>query len=219
MLRWAISQATACDFVGHIVIVVPPTHLAAARALLAEGEEEVVDIVAGGADRTASVARGLEMLRPDDGVVLVHDAARPLAPPNLFAAVVEAVRGGHGAVVPGLPPVDTVKQIDALGHVVATPDRSSLRAIQTPQGFVREILTHAHGRAGAVAATDDAAMVEATGAPVFVVAGDPLAFKVTTADDLAYAEWLIARRGGLPATSSAPGENGVAAPARPSGGT
>lgn len=214
-MRWALAQALACEFVGHVVMAVPATHLAAARALLVEGEESRVDIVAGGADRTASVARGLELLRPEDGVVLVHDAARPLAPPSLFADVVDAVRSGHGAVVPGLPPVDTVKQVDPDGHVVATPDRSSLRAIQTPQGFVREILTHAHGRAGAAPATDDAAMVEATGAPVFVVRGDPLAFKVTTSDDLAYAEWLVSRRSGLRSSANAPGETGSATPALP----
>ncbi len=149
-------------------------------------------MVPGGADRTASVRRGLAHLTDNDGVVLVHDAARCLTPPSLFGAVVTAIRQGHGAVVPGLPVVDTVKQIDDAGKVVATLDRASLRAIQTPQGFVREVLVHAHSLATDTDATDDAGLVEASGAPVLVIPGDPLAEKITTARDLAAAELTVA---------------------------
>jgi 2-C-methyl-D-erythritol 4-phosphate cytidylyltransferase len=208
LLRHALDGALACAEVGHVVVVAPVTHLTQARGLVAAEETPYVDIVAGGAERTDSVARGLALLRPDDGLVLVHDAARCGAPPELFDRVVAALRGGHGAVVPGLPVVDTIKQVDADGYVVATPERATLRAIQTPQGFVREVLLHAHERAhgwaqerttdgasesaGGVAVTDDAGLVEACGGRVQVVPGDPRAAKITTPDDLAAAERALA---------------------------
>ncbi len=143
-------------------------------------------MVAGGAERTDSVAAGLAALRAGDGIVLVHDAARALAPAALFSRLIHEVRSGHPAVVPGLPVTDTIKQVDRRGVVVATPDRAFLRAVQTPQAFLREVLEHAH--ATGAAATDDAALVEAVGGHVRVVDGEPLAFKITTADDLAFAE-------------------------------
>jgi 2-C-methyl-D-erythritol 4-phosphate cytidylyltransferase len=95
-------------------------------------------------------------------------------------------------VVPGLLVADTIKQVDHRGVVVATPDRGSLRAVQTPQAFLREVLEHAH--ASGADATDDAALVEAVGGHVRVVQGEPLAFKITTADDLALAERHLSDR-------------------------
>jgi 2-C-methyl-D-erythritol 4-phosphate cytidylyltransferase len=149
-----------------------------------------VDVVAGGAERTHSVAAGLAALRPGDGIVLVHDAARALAPPALYSRLVHEVRAGHPAVVPGIPVTDTVKVVDAHGRVTATPDRDTLRAIQTPQAFLREVLVHAH--TSGEQATDDAALVERIGGHVRVVDGDPLAFKITSPDDLALAERHVA---------------------------
>ena len=137
----------------------------------------------------SSVAAGLAALRSDDGIVLVHDAARCLAPPDLFARVIHAVRAGHPTVVPGLAMTDTVKVVDAQGRVLATPDRESLRRVQTPQGFLREVLEHAH--ASGASATDDAGLVEQIGGHVRVVDGDPLALKVTSASDLAVATALL----------------------------
>ena len=147
-------------------------------------------VVAGGAERTASVAAGLAALDPSCDVVLVHDAARCLTPVAVFERVVAAVRSGAAGVVPGVPVVDTVKVVDAAGIVTSTPPRASLRAVQTPQGFRREVLFDAH--ASGVVATDDAALVEALGHDVLVVEGDVRAHKVTTADDLAQAERLLA---------------------------
>lgn len=183
------------------MVVAPPTELARARALVAglvEAPSGIVAVVSGGPTRTESVANGLAALPADVGIVLVHDAARALTPPTLFAEVVAAVRRGHGAVVPGLPVRDTIKQVDEHGRVVATPARASLRAVQTPQGFLRETLQHAHERGGAAhpgrfAMTDDAALVEEVGGTVVVVDGDPRAFKVTTAEDLDLAEWWLRR--------------------------
>ena len=141
-----------------------------------------VTVVAGGSERSRSVAAGLAALRDDVDVVLVHDAARCLAPAALFDRLAEAVRAGAPAVVPGLAVTDTIKQVDGDGRVVATPERSSLRAVQTPQAFRRSVLVDAH--ASGEDATDDAALVERLGGVVTVVDGDPLAFKVTTPDDL-----------------------------------
>ena len=126
--------------------------------------------------------------------MLIHDAARPLAPPALVAAVADAVVAGHDAVVPGLPVIDTVKQVSTPAPSVGTPDRAHLRAIQTPQGFRRSILERAHALAGAVDATDDAGLVERLGLSVHVVPGSEEAFKVTRPLDLVLAEALLAAR-------------------------
>ena len=187
LLAHALRGVLGCAEVGHVVIVAPRSHLQQARDVA--GQDPRVDVVAGGADRSASVAAGLAALRHDDGIVLVHDAARCLAPANLFARVIHAVREGHPAVVPGLAVTDTVKVVDAQGRVLATPDRRSLRFIQTPQGFLREVLEHAH--ASGASATDDAGLVERIGGHVRVVEGDPLALKVTSALDLAVATALL----------------------------
>jgi hypothetical protein len=111
-------------------------------------------------------------------LVLVHDAARCLVPPEVVERVVAALRAGAPAVVPVLPVTDTVKQVDAAGTVVRTVPRADLRAVQTPQGFARDVLERAHD-AGASGATDDASLLEALGLPVTTVVGDERAFKVT----------------------------------------
>ncbi|MBL0888170.1 2-C-methyl-D-erythritol 4-phosphate cytidylyltransferase [Myceligenerans indicum] len=152
-----------------------------------------VTVVDGGPTRQASVAAGLAAAGAGHDVVLVHDAARPLVPEDLVRRVVAAVRAGHDAVVPGLPVTDTVKQVvpgDGAELVLGTPDRAVLRAVQTPQGFTRELLERAHkageGRSGSelAAATDDAGLVEALGEPVHIVRGDAAAAKITTERDL-----------------------------------
>ena len=191
LLEHAVKRAFEAPEVSHMVIVAPASQLAEAGAIASRtGRAVDVDVVAGGAERTHSVAAGLAALRPDDGIVLVHDAARALAPPALFSRLVREVRNGHPAVVPGIPVTDTIKAVDASGRVTGTPDRSTLRAIQTPQAFLREVLLHAH--ASGVQATDDAALVERIGGHVRVVEGDRLAFKITTPDDLATGERHLA---------------------------
>jgi len=187
LLAHALRGVLACAEVAHVIVVAPASHLRAARDIA--GEDPRVEVVAGGADRDASVKAGLAALHPDDGIVLVHDAARALAPAELFARVIHAVRAGHPAVVPGLAVTDTIKVVDDQGRVRETPDREPLRGIQTPQGFLREVLEHAHASGGH--ATDDAGLVERIGGHVLVVDGDPRAFKVTSALDLAVATALM----------------------------
>jgi 2-C-methyl-D-erythritol 4-phosphate cytidylyltransferase len=191
LLEHAVERTLAAPEVWHVVVVAPASHLREAGAIASRAERpDDVDVVAGGAERTDSVRAGLAALRRDDGIVLVHDAARALAPARLFSRLVREVRNGHPAVVPGIPVNDTIKQVDRTGRVVATPDRAALRAIQTPQAFLREVLEHAHGSGRH--ATDDAGLVEAMGGHVRVVEGDPMAFKITTVDDLATAERHLA---------------------------
>ena len=147
-------------------------------------------VVVGGATRAGSVRAGLAAVPSDADVIVVHDAARPLAVPALFAAVVDAVRGGDvvGAV-PVVPVTDTLKRVEA-GRVVATVDRDGLVAVQTPQAFEAAALRAAHAAAGE--ATDDAALLEAAGGTVAAVEGDPRNLKLTRPEDLALAESLMA---------------------------
>jgi 2-C-methyl-D-erythritol 4-phosphate cytidylyltransferase len=147
-------------------------------------------VVAGGPTRAGSVRQGLSAVPGDAEIVVVHDAARPLASPTLFAAVVGAVRRGAAAAVPGVPVADTIKQVVS-GKVASTLQREALVAVQTPQAFRADLLRAAH--AGAGEATDDAALVEALGVEVVVVEGDPANLKLTYAHDLAAAEALLAR--------------------------
>lgn len=153
-------------------------------------------VVSGGETRQESVARALIALPEDVDVVLVHDAARPLVPPETVAAVVSEVRRGAPAVVPGIPVADTIKVVDPAGRVTQTLDRAALRGIQTPQGFRRSILQAAHAAVDPDEdpATDDAGLVERGGIGILVIPGHEEAFKVTRPMDLVLAEAILARR-------------------------
>jgi 2-C-methyl-D-erythritol 4-phosphate cytidylyltransferase len=155
--------------------------------------------VAGGATRSASVRAGLAAVPAACEIVVVHDAARPLASPALFAAVIEAVRAGADGAVPGVPLSDTVKRVRD-GEVVETVERSSLVAVQTPQAFRAAALRRAH--AAEPEATDDAGLLEAIGARVAVVPGDPANLKLTRPDDLVTAAALLAARASPAATGA-----------------
>lgn len=168
------------------VVVVAPAELLARAAAIAEHEGVAAVVVPGGDTRQASVAAGLAALGPEVDVVLVHDAARSLAPAALFARVAAAVRTEGAGVVPALAVSDTVKRVDPDGAIESTVDRSALRAVQTPQGFPRAALDAAYADA-ADEHTDDAALFAASGGRVIAVDGDPDAFKITTPWDLARA--------------------------------
>ena len=237
LLRRAAQGLADSGVVDHLVVTAPGEHVERFAAELAglAGAGVGIRVVAGSsASRQASVALGLKAALeacPRAAVVLVHDAARALTPPETVRRVVTAVRAGHDAVVPALAVTDTVKEVAPVGPagpapagpgdgpapagpgavaaapptaradvevVVGTPDRSRLRAVQTPQGFAVAALVRAHelgaarGADEALAASDDAGLVEAAGDRVVVVEGDPLALKVTTPLDLALAELLAA---------------------------
>ncbi|WP_445263258.1 2-C-methyl-D-erythritol 4-phosphate cytidylyltransferase [Pseudokineococcus sp. 5B2Z-1] len=205
LLVHAAAGLAAADALDRVVVVVPAGLEDEARRLLAEVPGmPPTDVVEGGPSRQASVAAGLGALPAGADVVLVHDAARALAPADLVRRVVAAVRpGGHEVVVPAVPVADTLR--DVSGGVV---DRSRLRGVQTPQGFTADVLRRAHVAAAVgEGATDDAGLAEAAGARVHLVEGDAEAFKVTGPLDLLLAEAVLARR----ATSPGPAPSSAAA--------
>lgn len=178
---------------AQVVIVVPHGREgdALTEALEAAGDRrDLVSVVTGGQTRQASVAKGLAAVWADVEIVLVHDAARALTPPVLFERVIAAVDGGVDGALPVLPVIDTIKRV-ARTEVLHAVDREDLAAAQTPQGFRRDILDAAY-RTADRDYTDDAALVGAAGHAVSVVAGDPLAFKITTPADLDRARSLVA---------------------------
>ena len=196
MLVHAVNALAAARSVDLVVVAAPASDVAEVRSLLAAQEWDCeVRVVAGGDTRQESVRLALQVLPPDVDVVLVHDAARPLVPVVLVDAVTAAVRSGVDAVVPAIPLADTIKSVDEAGRVTATLDRSTLRAIQTPQGFRRDVLERAHAAADPDdPATDDAGLVERIGVMVLLVPGHEEALKVTRPGDLLLAESLLARR-------------------------
>lgn len=186
LLQHAVRRVGAAQGVGCIVVAAPAGEVVAVQASL--GEDVIV--VEGGATRQESVFAALSAAPPEFEVILVHDAARALAPSELIERVAQAVRDGHPVVIPVLPVVDTIKVVDESGFVARTVDRSHLRAVQTPQGFARAALAAAHAAAVDVA-TDDAGLAEAIGLKVFCVPGAAEATKITTAADLMLAELLL----------------------------
>lgn len=188
VLSWAVD---ACRAVSDGVVIVVP-----ADARPADDPAGVDAFVTGGATRAESVRCGLEAVPVEAEVIVVHDAARPLAPPALFADVLDALHDeGVVGAVPGLAPSDTIKVVDDRMNVTNTLDRATLVAVQTPQAFRADVLRAAHARAANspdTVATDDAMLVEASGGRVRVVPGHPGNLKITTPDDLATAERLLA---------------------------
>ncbi|HLY83788.1 MAG TPA: 2-C-methyl-D-erythritol 4-phosphate cytidylyltransferase [Acidimicrobiales bacterium] len=186
LIDWALEAArAACQ---GVVVVVPQSDVASMVEFGADG------VVGGGATRSASVRAGLTVVPASAEVIVVHDAARPLAGPGLWSAVLSALAAGAEAVVPAVAVSDTIKRVSSDGEVLETLGRSELVAVQTPQGFRADVLRAAH-RSGADA-SDDAALVEAAGGRVVVVPGDPHNLKITDPADLELAEVLLARRDG-----------------------
>jgi 2-C-methyl-D-erythritol 4-phosphate cytidylyltransferase/2-C-methyl-D-erythritol 2,4-cyclodiphosphate synthase len=189
MLRRTLVTFVDAPKVGLVQPVIRPEDCGLFEA--ATTKLTILPPAPGGATRQASVRAGLEALAPrKPDIVLVHDAARPFATAALVARAIEATQA-TGAAVPGLPVTDTVKSVDAHGFVEATLDRSTLRTIQTPQGFAFAPLLAAHRRAAAERRedfTDDAALAEWAGMKVSVFEGEPGNIKITSAEDFVRAE-------------------------------
>jgi 2-C-methyl-D-erythritol 4-phosphate cytidylyltransferase len=190
LLAEPLRRLDECDWIDAIVLVAPPGWEEPAILLAEElGCGKVSACVPGGETRADSVRAGLAEVPEDALVVLVHDAARPLLPPDIVERVLAPLSDGWDGVVPGLPVADTLKRVGSDGAVAETVPRDGLWAVQTPQAFVADVLRAAFAAGGD--ATDCASLVEARGGRVKVVPGDPLLLKVTTADDLAkIASWL-----------------------------
>jgi 2-C-methyl-D-erythritol 4-phosphate cytidylyltransferase len=203
LLVHAIRRVAAAPSVRLVVVAAPAADVEPVRELLAPVAPVIV--VAGGAERQESVSLALAAVPAEIEIVLVHDAARALTPPELIESVAAAVRAGHPAVIPALPVVDTIKEVrptvvasvpstgvaPAGGELVlGTVERSVLRSVQTPQGFRHDVLAAAHA-AATDPLTDDAGLVEKAGIPVVCVPGSELAMKITRPMDLILAEALL----------------------------
>jgi 2-C-methyl-D-erythritol 4-phosphate cytidylyltransferase len=189
LLEW--SLAALSPLVDMVVVAAPAACVDRARAELSHGGG--VTVIAGGATRQDSVRAALAEVGEAAEFVLVHDAARPLAPLDMTARVLDALHAGAAAVVPVVPVADSLRRIDPGGGSATVP-RGAFRAVQTPQGFRRSLLMRAHCEVGSVAASDDASLVEQIGVPITLVEGSELAFKVTRPLDLLLAEAVLAGR-------------------------
>ncbi len=190
LLEHAVDSIAATRQSAEIslVVVSPSSHLDAVRDIVARlpGNGRVV---AGGSERQDSVRAGLSACL-DAAIVVVHDAARPFLTDETLSSVIAAA-STHGAAVAALPATDTVKIVGEDGAVESTPPRECVWLAQTPQAFRREVLTAAHASAPDNSSTDDASLVEMSGGRVQVVRGDPMARKITTMEDLRWAEWVV----------------------------
>jgi len=200
VLEWTLSAFDTHPAIASLALVADADEIERVRAA-ARAFSKVIAVVPGGATRAASVRNGLDALPADTEIVLVHDAARPLVTPEVIARVLDAA-AQVGAAVPGLPLSDTVKRVDGGGIVRATVPRSEtlqgetlagLTAVQTPQGARVELLRAAYAQFDFAHAepTDEASLIEALGAPVAVVPGDPTNLKITRPEDIALAERLL----------------------------
>lgn len=194
LLRITFDAVAAADLFDTVVVVTaedrwPQVALEAAAA----GLGDRLRLVAGGARRQDSVAAGLPLCGEVE-IICVHDAARPLCPPSLFTACVDAARA-HGAATAAIPVVDSIKRVDSEGRVLETLVRGELVSVQTPQAFSAPLLRRAHRQAldAGWEADDDCALVERSGAPVVVVPGDPGNLKVTHAADIAVVRACLRR--------------------------
>lgn len=199
MVLRALRPFTSHPDVVHVVLVLPPAHVTQPPEFLAElstppaGSGRGLSLVPGGQHRGDSVRAGLAALPSECTIVLVHDGARPFVEHEVIDAIIAHARRGEGAV-PAVPLNDTLKEASLRepNRVARTRPRARLWRVQTPQGFPRAILEQAHARAARLGrrATDDAALVEALGVPVYLVPDSPRNMKITTPADLALAELL-----------------------------
>jgi 2-C-methyl-D-erythritol 4-phosphate cytidylyltransferase len=174
------------------VVVVPADLVGEAQRLLESARDaRPLTVIAGGAERQDSVRLGLDAAG-DAELVAIHDAARPFVDVATVDAAIDAARR-HGAAIVAVPATDTIKQVHAEGWIEATPPRERLWLAQTPQVFRLALLRDAHARAADSRATDDALLVEALGVRVHVVRGNAENRKITTPDDLRWAEWWLAQ--------------------------
>lgn len=206
LLERSIRSMVKSEVVDEIIVVISPDMENHTRELLSSTKlfdvpEIDIQLVHGGVERTDSVKAGLSHIEKAEAVVLIHDSARALTPPALFRQVAAEVANGVAAVIPVLPVVDTIKQVNLTANtVVATPHRDELRAVQTPQGFSLSRLRTANqaffgGDEAQHLPTDDASVMEWFGEAVRCIPGDSLAFKITTPRDLVVAEAIVGQAG------------------------
>jgi len=193
ILLRTVEACAALEEVAQVVVALPPEHISHAETIFARHPLRVpVACVAGGADRQSSVRNGCRSVRPDTDVILVHDAVRPLCPREVMRRVLDAA-WEKGAAVPGLPATETIQRVSRSGHVLETPPREELYAIQTPQAFHAKLLAEALDRAAreGFLGTDESSVVRWAGHPVAVVEGAPENIKITRPLDMRLARLLL----------------------------
>ena len=196
LLERSVRALLASGVVDEVIVLVSPDMEPEAARIIGRIDTAgaaPIRLVHGGSERADSVWAGLQAIPDDDAVVLIHDAARALTPPTMVRRVTERILQGAPAAVPVVPVADTIKEV-AADAVVSTPDRSRLRAVQTPQAFRLSALRQANldywAEQPEFTATDDASLMEWHGERVATVPGDTLAFKITTPIDLTLAHAL-----------------------------
>lgn len=197
LVTYSLAVLERCPLINSIVLVAPPGYADRFRVELVErrGLAKVIAVIEGGTTRQESVRLGLEVLEAGLDPVVIHDAARPLLTEDLLVDCLSKAIA-FGACVPGTPVSGTVKTVTSDGLVAETLDRESLREIQTPQAFRASIIRKAHQKAkeASLQATDDSALVEATGVSVAVIQGDPENIKITQPIDVDLATVIISKR-------------------------
>jgi len=179
--------------VDDLVLTLPEAEVTGRSPELRARFPKLVAVIAGGGERQQSVAAALDLPLADDALLAIHDAARPLFDPADLDPLLEAADQAGGAA-PALPLTDTIAEVDDRDRLRAYPDRRHLRAIQTPQIFRYALIRDAHARARGEDHSDDTRVAFAAGHPVTLVPGRSTNLKITTRDDLALAEALLARR-------------------------
>lgn len=195
-----LQMLQATELVKRAIVVLAPNEVEDGRKLLASYQEKYFAdlpfvVVAGGKERQDSVANALAAVTETEGYIAVHDGARPFAGAEVFERTLAAAKK-HGAAIAVVPVKDTIKVVDADGVVTATPVRSSLVAVQTPQIFEANLLKDAYSNllANPAAVTDDASVVELYGHKVVTALGRYENIKITTPEDLVFAENLLENR-------------------------
>lgn len=200
VLSHTLLAFDACPDVDAVVVVTHPDRVEEYQSVAVEaaGVRKVVAVVAGGSTRVQSVRAGLAALPEGVDLVAVHDGARAAIEPTTISAAFHALatHAQIDGVVVGHPSVDTLKEVDADGHVIATPDRNRYWIAQTPQVFRASALSRAYWRAGIAGfeGTDDAALVEALGGTILMVAGPRTNLKVTVPEDLEMLSAILTAR-------------------------
>ena len=196
VLAHTLEAFERTELISEIILVIhPEDHKLFQECILPYGFQKITAVIDGGPDRQASVYNGLQRIGSDTEIIAVHDGARPLITPEIISdSVMTAVR--HGAACVGVPVKDTIKKVNTDRVILDTPDRSLLWAIQTPQTFRREILLKAHEKAisEGYRGTDDSVLAERLGISVRMVMGSYTNLKITTAEDLIFAEAFLKTR-------------------------
>ena len=194
ILSHTIERFNVCPEVDLIMVAVPAEEIdyCNRQILSALPVSKEIRLVPGGARRQDSVRNGLEALGADAQIVLIHDGVRPLVRPALIAACIQGAYK-YGACIPAMEITDTLKQKDASDTIVRTVPREGLYAAQTPQAFQTDLILQAHRRATQEGwqATDDASLVEHMGVCVHIIPGVRSNIKITTPEDLRWAEMLL----------------------------